>query len=174
MKWLLKIILDIFGNKASIVFTIMFILPLIGTAIWKWNAWLDERDAKAKAEVVAQQTAEELERAKEAQRIYAEEYSKAMDNRKKDEKAIAELQAQNEVQQALIDETLKQLDNSGGKEWANTKPPSNRQRVLFISLEELEAEDFNDLPAECNGTAAGCAVDRLRSTIRKRSENITP
>ena len=167
MSWVIKIILDIFGNKASMIFAI-FVLGWLITLAYNWK---QDYDAKITARANAIHTAAELERSNQARDIYLEEYDKVRDNQKKDEKAIKALQQYSETQQAVIDEAIKQLGEAGGDAWANTKPPSNRQRVLAITLEEIEGA--SDIPSECEGTPTGCIIERMRNSIYERPEGTT-
>ena len=155
MKWLIKIAWDIFGNKASMVFALLVVVPAIGTAVWKYNAWLDKRDEAVRVQI-------ERDRYKEAAQIYADEYSRRLDLADKDQAAYANLQKQKQALEALADEAVGQLEKADAEGWSNITIPVFHQRVL---LEYLKEAGTSDIQGDCAGTAAGCAADRLREIL---------
>jgi len=166
MRWVIKIVLDIFGNKASMIFGV-FILGWLITAGYNWK---QNYDSKITAQANAVHTAAELERAQQARDIYSQEVSKMMDNRVKDEKAIAALKTFSETQEALINEALKELQKTGG-DWAATAVPTNRQRVLFLTIEELEAA--TDLPTDSEGTPTRRPVAEVQNDFLRKLKEAT-
>jgi len=158
---------SVLGNQASLwVFGALFVWGL--TAAYNWK---QDYDGKITARANAVHTQAELERATQARDIYMKEYDQVRDNQKKDEKAIKVLQQYSDTQQALINEALNQLAKAGGDAWANTLPPSNRQRVLALTLQEIESAA--DIPPKCEGTPTGCIIERLRNSIYERPEGTT-
>lgn len=163
MGWLVKIGWDILGNKASLVFVGIMLVSLSTMAYnWKKNY-----DAKIVERTNAVHVRAELERESEAREIYQNEVSKMMDNKLKDEKAMAALKVYTDSQKALINEALKQLDQTAG---GNCVIAANRQRLLFLTIKELETSA--DIPTDCEGTPSGCAVIRLRNAIHGKPEGI--
>lgn len=160
MGFLAKIALDVFGNKASLIFA-GIVVAALSTMAYNWKQNYDEKIAER---VENKYTAAELAREREARKIYQDAVSKSMDNKLKDEKAIARLETYSKTQQALINETINQLNQTGG-DWANVKPPSNRQRVLAASLKRLEASRNADISADSTRTSSRRAVDGLRGDI---------
>lgn len=157
---------SVLGNQASLwVFGALTIWGL--TAAYSWK---QDYDAKIAAQATAVHTAAELERAQQARDIYSKEVSKMMDNRLKDEKAIAALKTFSETQEALINEALKELDKTGG-DWANSPTPTNRQRVLFLTIQELEAA--SDLPTDGEGTSTGRPTSEMQNNFLRKLKEAT-
>ena len=163
MKWLIKTGLDIFGNKASIIFSI-FVFGWLVTAAYNWKQNYDEKIVERTNNV---HKAAELERAEQARDIYAASVSKMMDNQAKDQQEMAQLQTYSETQGALINEALNQLN---GLDAGDTVMPTNRQRVLAITLQKLQATADADIPADSEGTAPGRAVEELRHLILRDND----
>ena len=166
MGWITKQAVNIFGNQASLY----FFGALLAWGAWAGYSWLQKHDAEIEARKDGEIAQAELVRAEQARDIYAESVSKMMDNRKKDEAAIAQLQQFTETQGALVNETLKQLDTIGGT-WAAVVVPANRQRVLAISLKRIEAAA--NLSDAGDGTAASRAAEGLRDRILRSSDKPT-
>jgi len=166
MGWLLKTGASIFGGGPSMIFAGIMLVSLLTLG---YN-WKQSYDGKITARANAIHTQAELERATQARDIYSQEVSKMMDNRKKDEQAIAQLKTFSETQEALINEALKELDKTGGS-WANSPAPTNRQRMLFLTFEELEAS--TNLPADGEGTPTGRVTPAVSDDFLRKLKEAT-
>lgn len=157
---------NVLGNQASLwVFGALFIWGL--TAAYNWK---QDYDGKITARANAVHTQAELERAQQARDIYSKEVSKMMDNRVKDEKAIAELKTFSESQEALINEALRTLNQTGGN-WATSTVPTNRQRVLSLTIQELEAS--TDLSTDSEGIATGRTTPKVSNDFLRKLKEAT-
>jgi len=152
-----SIVWDIFGNKASMAFALLVLVPMMGTAVWKWNAWLDSRD-----EAVI--TAVMYEQEKVTNTILADQLHSQLALQDTDQKAFAELTQQKQALEALADETEELLyELSDKNDWAATRIDVASGRVLYEFLKA--ASDHSTLYGGCSGTPTGCAAARLRAAL---------
>ena len=176
MGFLFGIVKDIFSNKASIYFVGIVLVWGIAAG---YN-WLQKHDAEIVAKEEAKQTKIELERQQQVTKIYQDETARLMDNRDADEKAMSQLATHNKALDATLGEALKALNGETHDKdfpancgrWANLKPPSNRQRVLAITMAQLR--ETPDLLSECDGDPIRCAVDGLRDNLIRESGRAPP
>ncbi len=164
MGFIVKTFLEIFGGKASTIFALVVLVPMIGTAIWKWNAWLDSRDEAAITKVMyaqEQQTTAALSNHINKQSVLAE----------KDQKAYTNLTLVNEALQSAKEQAILELNKAvynakDGTCNGSDFVPSRELWVLEALARELTKPE--SLYGGCAGAATGCAASRLRDAIEGR------
>jgi hypothetical protein len=151
--WLIKIVLDIFGNKASLVFA-----GIVIVAIGYWvNSWLEERDKAAVAAV-------ERDQYKAATKAYVDAYNQKYELERKDEKAYSNLLRVNQALEAAKEQAIKELNDAKQSDGSCTDTfISNRERRVLLESIQIIAHP----PDDCDGAATGCIAQRLRDALSR-------
>lgn len=163
-----RIIIDIFGNKASLAFAALVVIPAITGLIWKYNAWLDARDQ-------AVITSIERDQFKEATMAYADALNEQQVFREADEKKAVRAKLMADGLRDARDQAILELrsvrDENPKSDCINTFLTVNERLVLYESIKVLANPD--DAINDCTGTPARCLSARLREILsRKATENI--